>query len=149
MPDMSMKDILSEMADKLDGILLLTVMDSDCMVLASWESPDNKVSPEVLGEFIQQVKSVISTFKQSANGLSKLDDLILGTSLGYMMLTPICGGTCFIVVNTPRTVSLGSIRTVCNNYIPRLEQAIPGYESVSLPDNVPLTAYEIEPASST
>lgn len=149
MPDMSMKDILSEIASKLDGIGLLAVMDSDCMVLASWESPENKVSPESLGDFIQQIKSVISTFKQSANGLSKLNDIILGTSLSYMMLMPICNGTCFVVVSTPRTASLGSIRTACNNYVPTLEQAIPGYESVYLKDSASLSAYEIEPASSS
>jgi hypothetical protein len=147
--DMSMKDILSEIAGQLDGVLLLTVMDTDCMALASWESPDNKVSPEVLGEFIQQIKSVISTFKQSANGVSKLDDVVLGTPLGYMMLMPICNGTCFIVVNTPRTVSLGSIRTACHNYAPRLEQAIPGYEPISLEESTSLSEYEIQPASSS
>jgi len=147
--DMSMKDILSEIAGQLDGVLLLTVMDTDCMVLASWESPDNKVSPEMLGEFIQQIKSVISTFKQSANGVSKLNDIILGTPLGYIMLMPICNGTCFIVVNTPRTVSLGSMRTACHNYTPRLEQAMPGYGSVSMKDSASLSAYEIQPASSS
>jgi predicted regulator of Ras-like GTPase activity (Roadblock/LC7/MglB family) len=126
----SMKDILSEMASGLEGIRLLTVTDSDCMVLASWESPDNKVSPEALGEFIQQIKSTISTFKQSANGSSKLDDIVLGTSLSYMMLKPICNGSCFVVADAPRAVSLGSIRTAFTNFAPRLEQAVPGYEAI-------------------
>jgi predicted regulator of Ras-like GTPase activity (Roadblock/LC7/MglB family) len=125
-----MKDILSEMASGLEGIRLLTVTDSDCMVLASWESPDNKVSPEALGEFIQQIKSTISTFKQSANGSSKLDDIVLGTSLSYMMLKPICNGSCFVVADAPRAVSLGSIRTAFTNFAPRLEQAVPGYEAI-------------------
>lgn len=131
MPDLSMKDILSEIANGLDGIRLLTVMDDDCMVLASWESPDNKVVPEALGEFVQQIKSTISAFKQSANGFSKLDDIVLGTTLGYMMLKPICDGTCFVVVDTPRTVSLGSIRTTLANFTSRLEQTIPGYEAIA------------------
>ena len=131
MPDISMKDILSEMAVKLDGIRMLTVTDGDCMVLASWESPDNKVSPEAIGEFIQQIKHTISAFKQSASGFSKLDDIILGTSLSYMMLKPICNGNCFIVADAPRTVSLGSIRTAFTNYTSRLEQAIPGYAPIA------------------
>jgi len=126
-----MKDILSEMARGLEGIRLLTVTDSDCMVLASWEAPDNKVSPDGLGEFVQQIKNTISTFKQSANGFSKLDDIVLGTSLSYVMLKPICNGSCFIVADAPRTVSLGSIRAAFNNYAPRLEQAVPGYEAVA------------------
>ena len=131
MPDISMKDILSEMAGKLEGIRLLTVTDSDCMVLASWEAPDNKVSPEALGEFIQQIKQTISTFKQSADGFSKLDDIVLGTSLSYMMLKPICNGSCFLVADSPRNVSLGMIRTAFTNYAPRIEQAIPGYVPVA------------------
>jgi hypothetical protein len=101
------------------------------MVLAYWEAPDNKVSPEALGEFIQQIKSTISTFKQSASGLSKLDDIILGTSIGYMMLKPICNGACFIVADAPRTVSLGSIRTAFTRFAPRLEQTIPGHAPIA------------------
>lgn len=130
-PETSMKDILSEMASGLEGIRLLTVTDSDCMVLASWEAPDNKISPEALGEFVQQIKNTISTFKQSANGFSKLDDIVLGTSLSYMMLKPICNGSCFIVADAPRTVSLGSIRAAFTSFASRLEQAIPGYEVIA------------------
>jgi len=127
----NMKDILSEMASGLTGVRLLTVTDNDCMVLASWESPDNKVSPEALGEFIQQINHTINTFKQSANGFSKLDDVILGTSLSYMMIKPICNGTCFVVAEAPRTAPLGSIRTAFTNFASKLEQAIPGREPVA------------------
>jgi hypothetical protein len=146
-PDMSMKDILAEMADKLDGIRLITVTDSDCMVLASWESKDNKLSPESLGEFVQQIKSMISTFKQSANGSSKLNDVVLGASLSYMMLKPICDGTCFIVANAPRTVSLGSIRDAFIVFAPRLEQSIPGHESQTLTESAAHTSSQIEPVN--
>jgi predicted regulator of Ras-like GTPase activity (Roadblock/LC7/MglB family) len=124
-----MKDILSEMAGNLEGIRMLAVTDTDCMVLASWESPDNKVSPEALGAFIQQIKSTIDTFKQSANGFSKLDDIVLGTSLSYMMLKPICREACFIVADAPRNVSLGSIRATLASFVPKLEQTVPGYEA--------------------
>ena len=127
----TMKDILSEMASGLTGIRLLTVTDSDCMVLAYWESPENKVSPEALGGFIQQINHTINTFKQSANGSSKLDDVILGTSLSYMMIKPICNGACFVVAEAPRTAPLGSIRTAFTNFASKLEQAIPGREPIA------------------
>ena len=119
------------MANRLQGIRLLTVTDVDCMVLASWEAPDNTVSPDGLGEFVQRIKNTISTFKTSANGISKLDDIIVGTSLSYIMLKPICKGACFIVVDAPRTVSLGSIRSALTAFAPKLEQAIPGYEAIA------------------
>ena len=147
MPDVSMQGILSEMASSLEGIRLLTVADSDCMVLASWESPDNEVSPEALGEFIQQIKSMISTFKHSANGSSKLDDVVLGASLRYMILKPICNGTCFIVADAPRTVSLGSIRNAFTIFAPRLEQSIPGHEPQSLVEGIALASSQEEPTS--
>jgi predicted regulator of Ras-like GTPase activity (Roadblock/LC7/MglB family) len=127
----TMKDILSEMASGLTGIRLLTVTDSDCMVLAYWESPENKVSPEALGEFIQQINHTINTFKQSANGFSKLDDVILGTSLSYMMIKPICNGACFVVAEAPRTAPLGAIRIAFTNFASKLEQAIPGREPIA------------------
>jgi predicted regulator of Ras-like GTPase activity (Roadblock/LC7/MglB family) len=130
-PDVSMKDLLYEMASKLEGIRMLAVTDTDCMVLASWESPDNKLPPEALGEFIQQIKTTISTFKKSADGFSKLDDMVLGTSLSYIMLKSICHGTCFVVADAPRNISLGSIRAAFNSFAPRLEQAIPGYEPIT------------------
>jgi hypothetical protein len=127
----AMKDILSEMASGLTGIRLLTVTDSDCMALAYWESPENEVSPEALGEFIQQINHTINTFKQSANGFSKLDDVILGTSLSYMMIKPICNGACFVVAEAPRTAPLGAIRTAFTNFASKLEQAIPGREPIA------------------
>jgi predicted regulator of Ras-like GTPase activity (Roadblock/LC7/MglB family) len=130
-PDISMSDVVSEMASGLEGIRLLAVMDSDCMVLAHWESPDNEVSPEALGEFIQQVKYAMSTFRPSSDGSSKLDDIVLGTSLGYMMLKPICSGDCFIVADAQRNVSLGSIRAAFTSFASRLEQAIPGHEPIA------------------
>lgn len=129
LPDVSMKDILSEMASGLAGIHLLTVTDSDCMVLASWESPENRLSPEALGEFIQQINRIVDKFKQSSNGFSKLDDVVLGTPSSYMMIKPISNGACFVVADVPRTVSLGLIRTAFANFASRLEQTIPGRES--------------------
>jgi len=126
-----MNEILAEMAAKLDGIRLLTVTDSDCMVLASWEAPDNQVSPDSLGQFVQQLKSTILTFKQSATGMSKLDDIVLGTSQSYMMIRPICNGSCFLVADSPRSVSLGAIRAAFTSFTLKLEQAIPGYEPIA------------------
>lgn len=117
------------MASGLVGIRLLTVTDKDCMVLAFWESSDNRVSPEALGEFIQQINHTINTFKQSSSGSSQLNDVILGMSLSYMMIKPICKGACFLVADVPKTMSLGSVRTAFSIFAPRLEQAIPGQES--------------------
>ena len=128
MPEINIKDIVSEMADGLQGIRLITLLDSDGMMLTSWESAENNVSPEELGKFIQQINSTINTLRQPDTGATRLDDLILSTYSGYILLKPICNGACFIVVDTPRTVSLGSIRTACIKYAHRLEQAVPGYE---------------------
>jgi predicted regulator of Ras-like GTPase activity (Roadblock/LC7/MglB family) len=135
-----MKDILSEMAAGLTGIQLIAIVDIDSMMLASWESPDNKLSPEGLGWFLQRINGTINAFKQSTSASSRLNDVILNTPSGYMLLKPICNRTCFIVVDTPRSVSLGSIRSACNNYTPRLEAALPGYEPLPISDGMGTTA---------
>lgn len=147
LPDASMKDILSEIASGLAGIRLLTVTDSDCMVLASWESPENKLSPEALGEFIQQINRIVDKFKEPSNGLSKLDDVVLGTSSGYMMIKPISNGSCFVVADVPRNVSLGLIRTAFANSVSRLEKAMPGHQAYPVVNSISLTVPEADRAN--
>jgi predicted regulator of Ras-like GTPase activity (Roadblock/LC7/MglB family) len=126
MPDVTMKEILSEMARGLVGTWVLMVADSDGMVLSSWESPDNRVSPESFGGFIQIINGAINAFKASAVGFTKLDDVTFATPFTYMIAKPIADGACFLFVSAPKTVPLGMIRMSCANYASRLEQSLPG-----------------------
>lgn len=137
--DFNMQDILSEMVGELTGARMVAVIDIDSMVLAAWQSPDNSLSPEGLGVFIQRISSTLNAFKQSADGFTRLGNVILNTPSGYMILKPICNGACFIAVDAPGTMPLGIIRTACTNYTPRLEQAMPGYASLSPSDNTRAT----------
>jgi predicted regulator of Ras-like GTPase activity (Roadblock/LC7/MglB family) len=125
-PDANMKDIVSEMARGVAGIWLITVIDSDSMVLASWQGADNKVSPEALGGFMRIFNSAVNIFKQSPLGFTRFDDIIFSTTQLYQVIKPIAEATCFLIVSAPRNVPLGMIRTMCNNYAPRLEQSLPG-----------------------
>lgn len=132
MPDANIKDTLSEMARVLTsrglgGIWMITLVDTDGMVLASWQSPDNKVSPEGLGGFIQIFHRTMNAFKQSPVGFTRFDDIIFSTTLMYQLIKPLADATCFVVVSAPRNMPLGEIRTQCNIYAPRLEQALPGH----------------------
>ena len=126
MPDGNIKDVVSEMARGVAGIWMITLVDSDCMVLASWQAPDNKVSPEALGGFIRIFTNTMNIFNQSPVGFTRFDDIIFSTTNIHQVIKPIAGATCFLVVSAPRTVPLGVIRTACTNYAPRLEQALPG-----------------------
>jgi predicted regulator of Ras-like GTPase activity (Roadblock/LC7/MglB family) len=126
MPDVTMKDILSEMARGLAGTWVVMVADSDGMVLSSWESPENRISPESFGGFIQIINATIIQFKASAVGFTKLDDVTFATPFTYMIAKPIADGACFIFVSAPKTVPLGMIRMSCTNFAPRLEDALPG-----------------------
>lgn len=128
MPDGNVKDILSEMARGIAGTWLIALIDSDSMVLASWQSPDNKVSPEALGGFMQIFNTAVVTFKQSPVGFSSFRDIIFSTTNLHQVIKPIAEASCFLVVCAPRNVPLGIIRTACTNYAPRLEQALPGRE---------------------
>jgi predicted regulator of Ras-like GTPase activity (Roadblock/LC7/MglB family) len=121
-----MKDIVSEMARGVAGIWQVTVIDSDSMVLATWQGADNKVSPEALGGFMRIFNNAVNIFKQSPLGFTRFDDIIFSTSQLHQVIKPIAEATCFIIVSAPRSVPLGMIRTAINNYAPRLEQSLPG-----------------------
>jgi predicted regulator of Ras-like GTPase activity (Roadblock/LC7/MglB family) len=130
MPDMKLKELLAEMAAGLAGTWVVIVADNDGMLLSSWDSPDNKLPPEMLGGFIQTVNGAIDAFKQSTTEFGKLDDVIFSTAFSYLAVKPIADGACFMVVSAPKTVPLGMIRMANNNYAPRLEQALPGHVSI-------------------
>lgn len=129
MPDIKMKDILSEMARGLAGTYIVMVADNDGMLLASWESPENRVPPESFGGFIQIINGSINAFKQSAVGFTKLEDVTYTTPFTYMLAKPIAEGACFLFISAPKTVPLGMIRMACANFAPRLEQSLPGRET--------------------
>jgi hypothetical protein len=112
------------------------VADSDGMVLSSWESPENRVSPESFGGFIQIINGSINAFKQSTVGFTKLDDVTYATPFTYMLAKPIADGSCFLFVSSPKSVPLGMIRMACANYAPRLEQALPGQGSLPRRDGM-------------
>ena len=136
MADMNMKDVLSEMARGLAGTWVVMVADSDGMVLSSWESPDNRVSPDLFGGFIQIINATIVQFKASAVGFTKLDDVTFATPFSYMIAKPIADGACFLFVSAPKAVPLGMIRMACTNFAPRLEQSLPGHEALPRRDGM-------------
>ena len=136
MMDVKMKDVLSEMARGLMGTYVIMVADNDGMVLASWESPDNRVAPEMFAGFIQIINGAINAFKASTVGFTKLDDVTFTTPFTYMLAKPIAEGACFLFLSSPRTVPLGMIRMACTNYAPRLETALPGHGAATRSDGM-------------
>lgn len=126
MPDVKMNEILTEMASGLAGTWVIIVADNDGMLLSFWAAPDNKLPPEMMGGFIQTINEAIAAFKQSTTEFGKLDDVIFTMGFSSIVIKPIADGSCFMVVNAPKEVPLGMIRMACNNYAPRLEQALPG-----------------------
>ncbi len=136
MPDIKMKDILSDMAGGLEGTWVIVIADSDGMLLSFWASPDNKLPPEMLGGFIQTINEAIEAFKQSTTEFGRLDDVIFSMGFSTVVIKPMADGACFMVVNAPSTVPLGMIRMACNNYAPRLEQSLPGHEPLPKRDSM-------------
>ena len=136
MPDGNMKDIVSEMARSVTGLWMLTVIDSDSMVLATWQSGDNKVSPEALGGFMQIFNNAVIIFKQSPVGFSRFEDVIFSTTTMHQVIKPIAEGNCFVVVSAPRNVPLGMIRAMCSQYVAKLEQALPGRQPLPRKDGM-------------
>ncbi len=135
MPE-NMNEIVSEMARQVNGIWMVTLIDSDSMVLASWQSADNRVSPEALGGFMQIFNSAMAIFKQSPVGFSRFEDVIFSATNLHQVIKPMAEGSCFVVVSAPRTVPLGMIRAMLTNYVPRLEQALPGRQPLPRKDGM-------------
>jgi predicted regulator of Ras-like GTPase activity (Roadblock/LC7/MglB family) len=135
-PSIQMKDLLSEMASGLSGTWMIIVADNDGMLLSFWETPENKLPPEMMGGFIQTINGAIDAFKASTTGFGQLDDVIYSMGFSSIVIKPIADGACFMVVNAPRSVPLGMIRMAANNYAPRLEQALPGHEPVPRRDGM-------------
>jgi predicted regulator of Ras-like GTPase activity (Roadblock/LC7/MglB family) len=136
MPDMKMKDLLSEMAGGLAGTWVIVVADNDGMMLSSWDSPENKLPPEMLGGFIITINGAIDAFKQSTSEFGKIDDVIFSMSFSSIVIKPIADTSCFMVLSAPSTVPLGMIRMACNNYAPRLERSLPGHEPLPRRDGM-------------
>ena len=136
MPDMNMKDVLSEMAAGLGGAYVMIVADNDGMLLSSWEAPGNLLPPEMLGGFIQTINGAITAFKNSSTEFGKLDDVIYNMGFSSIVIKPVADAACFIVVDAPKTVPLGMIRMACNNYVPRMEQSLPGHEPLPRRDGM-------------
>jgi hypothetical protein len=82
----------------------------------------------MLGGFVQTITGTIDSFKQSTTGFGEIDDIIYSMGFSAIVIKPMAQGSCFMVVQAPKTVPVGMIRMASNNYAPRLEQALPGHE---------------------
>jgi predicted regulator of Ras-like GTPase activity (Roadblock/LC7/MglB family) len=135
MPDMNIKELLSELAAGLGGAYVMIVADNDGMLISSWEAPGNLLPPELLGGFIQTINGTITAFNNSTKEFGKLDDVIYNMGFSSIVIKPMADGACFIVVDAPKTVPLGMIRMACNNFVPRFERALPGREPLPRRDS--------------
>jgi len=136
MPDIKMKEILAEMLGAMAGTWCIVVADNDGMLLSSWTSADNKLPPEMLCGFIQTINDTIDAFKKSTATFGKLDDVIYSLAFSYVVIKAIADGACFMVINAPKSVPLGIIRTQASIFAPKLEQALPGREPIPNRDSM-------------
>lgn len=127
--------LLDAMGKQLDKAWVLGVADSDGMLIASWESPDNKMSAEFFaGNAIRLIRSVGSMFTDAGQEMvsgfgglfSGLEDVVLTTGFSYLMVRPISNGSCYLMIDAPREVPLGLIRLAAKTYVPKIEKCLPG-----------------------
>jgi hypothetical protein len=128
LPDIKLNDTLAEMAMGLAGTWLIIVADPDGMLLSFWAAPENKLPPEMLGGFVQTITGTINAFEQSATGFGEIDDIIYTMGFSTILIKPMARGSCFMVIDGPKSVPVGMMRMAANNYAPKVEQALPGYQ---------------------
>ena len=134
----ALDEILNEIGKKLDGVWILAVSDFDGMLIGSWQSPDNKLNPEMLsGQFVRVLRSLETMTSDMSSDLpaaiSKpgvpnpfaLDDMVISTGFSYVMVKPMCNNSCYLLVDSSKKVPLGLIRMAATNYVPRLEKCLP------------------------
>jgi hypothetical protein len=111
------------------------IADNDGMLIASWQSPENKMNPEFFaGHAIRLIRTLGSLFADvgqevatSFGGiLTGLEDIVLTTGFTYLMMRPMCNNSCYLLIDTSREVPLGMLRLTAASYLPKLEKCLPG-----------------------
>jgi predicted regulator of Ras-like GTPase activity (Roadblock/LC7/MglB family) len=128
-------ELLGAMGRQLEKAWVLGIADNDGMLIASWQSPDNQMSPEFFaGHAIRLIRSLGSLFTDAGQEMvsgfggifSGLEDVVLTTGFSYLMFRPMSKGSCFLLIDAPRDVPLGMLRLTVNAYVPKLEKCLPG-----------------------
>ena len=127
--------LLDAMGRQLEKAWVLGVADNDGMLIASWQLPDNKMSPEFFaGHAIRLIRTLGSLFTDAGQEMvsgfgglfSGLEDVVLTTAFSYLMVRPMCNGSCYLLMDAPKEVPLGMLRLTAKTFLPKLEKCLPG-----------------------
>jgi predicted regulator of Ras-like GTPase activity (Roadblock/LC7/MglB family) len=129
-----LEGLLAAMGKQLDKAWILGIADNDGMLLASWQSPDNRLNPEYFAaNTIRLIRTLNTLFTEmgqditAAGGtLSGLEDIMLSSTFSYMVIRPISKGACYLLIDASREIPLGLLRLTASTFIPKLEKCLPG-----------------------
>ena len=125
MAENGLKEVLTEMAGQIDGLIVTEVIGADGVPIVMYEAPGNKVSPDLAGaQFGEVLKLVTNAAVQM--GAGQVEDNVTTTKAGYLMTRPMGDGSCYLGIATSRDTSLGMLRLIAKNYTDKLWDAVPG-----------------------
>ena len=125
MGENGLKDVLFEMAGKIDGLVVTGVVGSDGVPIVMYEAPGNKLDPELVGAQFGEVLRIVANGTHEM-GTGEIEDNVTTTSGAYLLTKPIGDGSCYLGVATSKETSLGMLRIVAKNYTDKLWASMPG-----------------------
>ena len=119
----SIKELLSELAGELDGILGLGVIDMDGVAIVTYVPLGSTMNVELTAA---QLAMVMRLSKSTADKLrlGEFDENLLTTPSRYILTRPL-GPDCYLAVILSRDAIIGMVRLVAQDYASRLYQALP------------------------
>lgn len=124
MVEESIKDVLLEIAQQIDGLVAISVTGLDGEPIASYTPPGSKFNIELASA---QLAQVIKLANISADKLraGELVDNLITTSQSYL-LTRLLSDGAYLGIATSKDGTLGMMRLVAQSYAERLAATIPG-----------------------
>ncbi len=121
---MEIKNILEEMGKQVDGILTVSLVSSDGLIISEYTpNPENMDSELAAANLSTVMKRIIATVEDAR--LGKMVDNLLSTEQGHFLTKLIGDGSVFLLIAAKRGTNLGAIRYISKVYSTKLWEALP------------------------
>jgi len=118
------KETLEEMGKQIDGILTVSLVSADGLIVSEYTPDPNAMDAELAAANLSTVmRRVISTVEDAK--LGRMVDNLLSTENGHFLTKLIGDGSVFLVIAAKRGANLGAMRYISKVYSTRLWEMLP------------------------
>jgi predicted regulator of Ras-like GTPase activity (Roadblock/LC7/MglB family) len=118
----SLKSVMEEMAEQVEGLLCIAVAGSDGVAIATHVPSGSVINAELAAA---QLAAIFRMSRATSDKLKagELDDNLLTSTSGQILIKPLDTES-YIAMVTTREAPLGIIRLVVRSYADKIEQAL-------------------------